>query len=351
MSRKQLSLLAASALVVTLLVLVVLPSRTGVDAPNDGETLLPGLEAVINAVDLLEVSRQGPEVVATLRRVETGWTVDELGGYPADFDTVREVLAGLARSTVRESKTANPEYFDRLGVEPLEAEGAPGTGIALSAEAQEFNILLGNRATSRNGRYARREDGGPALLTDFDADVPTAALGWVDNSVVDLGSGDVARVDITHPDGESLSVAKVSADDADFALEGLPDGRSLKSAWAVNGLAGVLSGLTFDDVATAADQDWSEPLVVTVLAFSGLQWRLELVQRDDAHWLRLSASAPYADSEGDETSAGLNDEIAVANARVNRWAYRIPSYKFDAMNKRLEDLLAPLEDADASGSG
>jgi len=55
-------------------------------------------------------------------------------------------------------------------------------------------------------------------------------------------------------------------------------------------------------------------------------------------------------TEGDSTPEDEADESStrarVINQRVSGWAYRIPQYKFDSMNKRLEDLLLAVKDTD-----
>ena len=355
MSRRHLSFLAMGAVAVVLAVLLLVPTRTGQDPGEAAPALLPGLEAGINATDRLVVRTAGPKTIATLVRSASGWQVAELAGYPADFDTLRPVLAALAQARVIETKTANPDYFDRLGVQDLEQQGAPGTLLELTAGDETRGILMGNTATNRKGRYARRTEGGPALLTGFDAEIPATLMGWVDDTIVDLSSEETARVDILHADGATLSVARKSADETDFTLgESLPEGRSLQSSWTVNSLGGVLAGLRFEAVRPSEEFDWTAPLRVTALAFSGLELRLDIVARADEegvqqHWARLVASAPYAGQDPDaESAAAIQSEAERLNGQAGGWAYRLTPYQFDAMNKRVEDLLAPPEDAAAA---
>jgi hypothetical protein len=120
-----------------------------------------------------------------------------------------------------------------------------------------------------------------------------------------------------------------------------------------------------EDVRKADSLDWSNPLLVRVLTFDGFEVRVEAVEEADAHWLRLLASAPFASvvttgpesvpdgEDADESldpgrvAEDLQARVEAFNAKVSAWAYKLPSYKFDSMNKRLEDLLKPLDGNDA----
>ena len=54
-------------------------------------------------------------------------------------------------------------------------------------------------------------------------------------------------------------------------------------------------------------------------------------------------SAVTAPEDGGET----NERAAAVNERVSGWAYRIPKYKYDAMTKRMEDLLKETDESPA----
>ena len=379
MSGKHLSFLAVAVIVVIGAVLLFVPGQTGREALPEAGLVLPDLAGQVNDATGIEVRAAGDRVVATLRRDpasgEDVWSVDELGGYPADWGTVREVLAALARAEVIEPKTDNPAYYDRLGVQDVTEADASGLLLTVSLPDAPVAVILGDEAPARGGRYLRPAGEARSVLADFDADVPEDALGWADEDVVDIAPAEVAEVEIVHPDGERLRVSKVSADDADYTLDGgVPEGRELASSWSVNALGGLLAGVVMDGVRAADEIDWSDAIALRFVTFDGLVIEASLAGVDDAHWLKLSASAPWEPSDSasaDTVDEGLEDAAQAAdsatddvaaedsaegeavtaderaseiNGRVAGWAYEIPAYKAEAMDKRLEDLLKPLED-------
>jgi len=173
--------------------------------------------------------------------------------------------------------------------------------------------------------------------------------GWLLRDVIDLAEAEVVDVTITHPDGETIHVSRVSADVTDFTLDDIPKGREVESSWAVNGLGGSLAAVLLEEVAPADQLDWSKATHLRVLTADGVEARAEVVTLDGKSWLKL-AVFPYPEQK-DEPVEGGTTELAVAdqlkriegiNKRVRGWAYSIPEFKAELMTKRKEGLLKPL---------
>ena len=157
---------------------------------------------------------------------------------------------------------------------------------------------------------------------------------------------------IRHADGDQVVARKASADDADFLLDAVEEGFEPKSAWTVNSLAGALSSLELDDAGPANAVNWDGAPTFRLLSADGLNVEVELAAGPEGgegapRWIRLRAglyttaldSGVDADGDGSETAA----RAEVINERVAGWAYRIPDYKFNAMNKRMADLVQAIE--------
>jgi hypothetical protein len=105
--------------------------------------------------------------------------------------------------------------------------------------------------------------------------------------------------------------------------------------------------------------DWSDAVNMRLMVFSGMEIMADMLESGDQYLVRLRASRPGAmrvvdPEEESETSAQQKEieERAAAevdqlvdgiNRKVEGWAYSIAKYKFDAMVKKPEDLLKPLE--------
>ena len=343
--------------VVILTVLALL--AVGLLAPDDdsngdstaGVLLLPDMAGKINDVDKVEIITAGNNTVASLIKTPDTWQLRQMGGYRADWPKLQSLLAGLAQARVIEVKTDKPEYYSRLGVEGVEPEDADSVLVKLSVGDQTTGVLIGHQAQGREGRYVRLQDMAASALVDQSLEVAREQLGWVDKRIIDINASEVAEVEILHPEDGRVLITRISADQTDFDLVDLPLDREVQSSWAVNSLASVLSMLDLETVRSEKGVDWSEAVRMRVLLFSGVEIMVDLVEAGDDRLLGLRASHPTAGLnklKGNDDIARLAVEdvakrVADINDGVNGWVYGIAGHKYNAMVKKFEDLLKPVE--------
>ena len=355
MSKTQISWLFALTIVAAV-VLMLLPGKTGIESTFEVKPLVPGLDARVNDITRVRISRGGNIPVATLVRGEKGWQIEEAELYPADWPRLKSLLAALAQANVIELKTSNPEYMDRLGLVDIEREDSSALQLELGEGEGLIVLLVGNAAREREGQFVRFADTSQALLIDRPLDVGRETADWLERGIVDLAEAEVVEVDISHPDGEQIRIRKISADDTDFSLLDIPDGREIQSKWSVNALGGSLADLQLDEVKADTAIDWSQAVKLRALTADGVEVNAELASGDGVNWLRLSAAVYPAAGDEEAVTAPRNDEsepqapasrkrVEEINHRTGGWAYSIPAYKAQLMNKRLEDLLAARKDS------
>ena len=371
----------AAALVV--LALVAFWGQRG-DAPvtQQDALFLPELEAALGDIDRVRVVGAGNETRATLERRSDSWVVAEKGGYPADIAKIRSALRALAEARIVEQKTANPEFYDRLGVESVENETASGVElVAYAGDDVRASVIVGD-SDAANLQYVRASDAATSYLVDRRIEVPRDAVGWIDTTIMDISSSRIASVTIEHPDGETVRITKNAPDDTNFTVENVPEGRELSYPGVANVLANTLRNLRLDDVAAASDELPDETTRTTFRTFDGLVVTATSYTRDGEQWVRFEASAEETagadgDDEPDDTEASEADaaeaepsepsgsadaseadadqvddgvdareEAERLNARVSGWEYRIPSYLFGQLTRRMNDLLRAIDDED-----
>lgn len=328
---------------------------------SEGEPVLPGLADVLNEIDAVTIRRAGGDTVAQLRRDEAGWVLADRDGYPANFDRIRQNLRGLAEATIFEAKTSNPEFYDRLGVSDIADADAQGTELEINAPGYGAQIIVG-RTDEGGGKlaYVRRTGEAQSYLVTASLDMGDAAADWLDNRIIDLPSARVRSVQISHPDGEILAIAKPRSESTNYTVADVPEGRSLTYDGAANAIGAALASLNLDDVqlASAVDTNGSEATVTTFESFDGLTVEVRTWALPDgvAHAFTASArdvtQAEQA-TDGDDSSADapsdaaalaqVQEEATAINARLDGWLYTIPSFKADQLTRRMSDLLAAEE--------
>jgi hypothetical protein len=348
MTTRTVAILAAA--LVVLIVLVVAGQRTSTGPAGAGDRFVPDLEAALGEIDRVTVVTANNETVATLEKRPESWVVADKNGYVANAAKLRQALTALAEARVLEQKTSTPELYGRIGVQDVTAADAGGISIALSAPGRELPTIILGLAEGSKYRYARRAGEAQSFLIDRNPDVPRAAAQWVDSVIVDVRGERVREVTITHPDGEVVRISKASAELANFDVAGVPEGRELSYPGVANTIGNALRELNLEDVeqSTAAAE---QPTVVEYRTFDGLVVRVTGVERNDENWISLEASADPAQAapaaapaDGAAASpatpaADPAAEAARINAKVGGWRYKIASFQYDQMTRRMADLL------------
>jgi len=333
-------------------VLVLVPGKNAVDNSVVDTFLLPGLAGQINDVNRVEIVTAGNTVIATLTRTTTDWRLEQMDGYHADWSKLQILLAGLAQAKVIEVKTDKPQYYRQLGVEDVSSPDADSVLVKLGIGDKTTAVVIGLPAQGRAGQYVRLQDSAASALLDRKLDVATELQDWADKRIIDINASEVAEVEIVHADGARVLITRISADQTDFDLAGLPPGREVQSSWSVNSFASSLSLLDLESVRPQEDVDWQAAVRMRLLTFSGLEIMAELVEADGQYLLQLNAGHPAAltvdygdDAIAQQAAEDVAKRVGEINQRVSGWAYGIAKYKFEGMVKTQADILKPLEDS------
>ncbi len=382
MNRKTFVILAIAALLLAGLALL---SQNGGDTASiagdsAGEPLVPGLADAIEAITAIEISGAGAARLARIERAGEDWVVAEQGGYAAATGKVNGLLIALAEARIVEEKTADPAFHSRLGVEAIDSAPATGLEVALTgSDGASFEIVLGD-AYGDGERYARLAASPQSVLIDRNPDVARDPADWVRPEIIAIPSSRVQRVEISHADGERLVIHKEARELSDYTVDSVPEGRELQYSGIANVTGSVLQALELDAVSRAPEAPGEVLATTEFRTFDGLVITVTATAAEEADsqpWLRFAASydadqainfavesvddaaaaAPPADDAGADAAAAAADtqdaeadaadepaddpsaEAAALNERLAGWQFRIPSYQYSQMTRRMDDLL------------
>jgi hypothetical protein len=336
MQKRGLILLAAATLVLVALAVVAIATggRT-VSRAAPGEVGLPALTSKLGEVASVGVRRSALEL--TFVRDGDGWFVAEKGNYPAAAGKVRQIVLGMADLALVEPKTQKAESYPRLELDD------PGKGKSTlvilkdKSGATLAEMITGKRRYDRlgagnDGVYIRKPGDSQAWLARGSLEFSDQLSSWLDRRILDLPEKRIAKVTLTQPDGAKLVITRPSAD-AKFTVEDAPADAKFKSETATRQPAMALETLDLDDVKPAADAPMPDKDVFTAsfVTFDGLTVDVRLFDRDNLHWIAVSATGTGA----------AEAEAKEIDAKVGRWTYLVPSYKATAFKTKLADLLEP----------
>lgn len=336
--RRNLATLAIAALLSVALAVLALSHQAALLEPQTAqETFFPDLPSKVRDIALIHVvSKKGAFDIAF--KPEKGWVLPDKANYPADFDTVRQTIIGMAALQTVERKTSRPDWLHYIHlVAPPKGDGVE---IALEDEdGKTLAALIAGKSedigdASAHGLYVRRLESDQSWLVRSVFDPKSDPSDWMDKNIVDVDAARIQEADVDPANGQSYEVSRDKLTDPDFQLSPIPKGREVAFPTGPDGVADAISNFTFDDVAPASNFDFTNAARVVTRTFDGLVVAVRVIQQGNDYWATLSAEAV----PGKEDAAA---EARKIDGKASGWAYKLPAFKGQQFMTSLESLLKP----------
>jgi len=367
-------------------------------APPDlqGRLLFPDLRAVLTGAHEIEITTADNSFA--LESSDTGgWTVRERHGYPAQTSTVRRFLLGVAGLEIRSRKTSNPDNYARLDlIAPEDDAESKAARVVIRDEdggqmaafmaglirpASEVDNPDPDRGVSAlkdlSQIFVRLPDAPTVWLVEGELNIARAPTDYINRTRLTDTARDTIR-SVTVTGGSDTITVTRAAQGEEFELQNIADGMRLKNQFQLNDLVDLFVNLEFEDVTAddeimwAGDGDGGIGLTATMLAFDKSTVVMEQgIDADGALWIRLRAAPPPAaepaDDAGDGEAADTGDDagdgdggdvaetadtarIDALNERWSGWAYQLPDFRAETLNRAPAELVEP-DEADDPGDG
>jgi hypothetical protein len=288
------------------------------------EAWLPGLQA--SQVEAIEIQRGGQPLVR-LQRGQSGWVLPDKADYPADQTAVATLLKALVEARKVEPRTSNPELYGRLGLADKGDPGQQGVRVTLMQAGQPSLALLIGNPGQQSGQLVRRADEAQSWLVSQRIELPATELEWLDRRVSAVPFSEVRELQLSHANGERLTLFRDKAEDAHLQVRELPKGKRLAFDGAADGMAQFFTDLRFADAAPLAQLTFEgkPALQFSLVTLAGKRLSGSLFGKADQYWLLLDQGSDLPAAE----LPGRTD-----------WAYRLEPYQYKSLAKKLTELLA-----------
>jgi len=330
MNPRRVVILLAAGLVVIAIALWLSSQRHLERSIVSGQPVLPELRSALNAVQEVRLVK-GDGSQTTLKKRESDWVVAERE-YPADSGRVRKLLLDIADLKVVEEKTRDPANYSKLGVEDVTAANASGVKVEIVNGKKPVDLIVGKPSGMKSG-YVRVPGATQSLLAAPQIAVDADPRRWLDRTLFDIPQDRVKEVAVKPEGGPAYTVNRANKEQQDFTIPNLPKGRALASTSSPNPIAGALTALTLDDVRKPAAGD--SPSHATFQTFDGLTLDVGGRKDGERHFVTFNAKSTAKETEA---------EAQKINTRAQGWEIEIPSYKYDAIFRPLEESLAKVEE-------
>lgn len=334
---------------------LLVTKREPSQAPEVGALLFPALLARVN--DVVQVDVRAGEGAFRLERKGQAWVAPGRGDYRLDGDKVHNLVVGAAGLQRLEPKTSDPARFAELGLQDPDQPDARSVEFQLRAGGDEVlaQVIVGERRAAKGDanrtEYFVRvpgEERSWLVRGTLPADADNL-VDWLDRRIATISGARIARVQVTHADGETVSAVRDAPGGGDFGYQQLPDGAELTGVWAINDIGRVLTDLSLEEVQPATQASPGDGALEAVSeTFDGLRVRLRAWRDGERTLATLGAefdealvrkSADDKPGEGLLPAAEVREEAARLDARWQPWVFELPRYKGDYLRRRQADLV------------
>lgn len=343
--RTVLALAVVTGVMVVAAVIAVLSQREATTIAADRPLAFPGLADKVNDVATIKVVSKGKTF--TIKRTDKGWGLAEKGGYPVSYEKAKTAIVGLSQLKLLESKTSDPERYERLELrDPKDKEAKSRQVILVDASGKVLaDGVIGRRNPSLfgetgGGTYLRKTGDKASWLAEGTVEIGETPNNWMIRDIVNLDAEVVKRVSIRQPDGALLVAHKDDKAQKNYTVDNVPAGRKLKSENEGKEVAGGLWRLSLEDVRPASEKPLPEKRHRSeYTTFDGLKIAVDIAVSGEDYWGQFSASVDdkVGDAKAREASAKKAKEI---NDRVTGWQYRISVGEGERLTMKMKDLLA-----------
>ena len=290
---------------------------------NELKYVVPELQTNINAIDYIDISKNENQV--TLYKKEGTWRIKQEQDFFADANKIANLLLDLRKLKLKQKKTSNPDKFSQLSLSNKGKNAA--TLLKIKAKEQMIStVYFGKKANNNNGTYIRMGDENQSWLIDGVVHINEEKDNWLVENLINLDSTKIKSVSYNPQVGKGFSINKLTPEDKNFAVSGLAENQLIKTDIKLNDFAKGLEKFAIEGIADKQKFDKLQPsIVVRFEEFSGLTYEITLFKSDEKHLMKVNV---------------INSTNASAFVKsLPKWLYVIPKYKYDSLNKKLNDIL------------
>jgi hypothetical protein len=243
------TLLITIGVLAVLSMIVAVVRRPSPAASADARINQPLVEAAtIEKASTLRLTEAG-KIVELNRQSDGTWRVASYHDFPADFTKLSTLVGNLTTAKLQRLVTSNPERISRLEFKDTKIELLDNTGKELWA------AMLGKTAET-GGRFIRFSSEPKAYLASLNVWLDPEPKNWANTTLINVKPEDIAKVEITFPQGQALTITRAKKDDP-WKAQPVASERSV-DAGKVSALLSSLTNLRFTETLDLNDPKVAE---------------------------------------------------------------------------------------------
>lgn len=293
------------------------------------QALFSDLQKHVDEVDSIRLENANGVILdAVLQDTTEGnsaWSAADKDNYPLDQEKVITLLNSLVSAKLDSAKTAKAENHSRLGLQDITTKDSQAQLLVVSAGERNWQILMGNTASSGKGVFVRNPGENQTWLTKTALTVPDDSNAWLQSRILNLGTDSL--VSVSREGHWSAVVAQPETDGGtlSWTLENMPEGRELNYESIVKNTVDDILELELEELVQQKPYD---------LAGAVPESQITVTTSDEGE----IEIALY--KSGDDNLVSYNSENS--NAHWSQWVYKVSDFQAGRLKKDIESFLQAL---------
>ncbi len=336
------------------------------------------LFAALPVNDIASVSIISPESTVNIVKGDKVWEVKERSGFPADFETLSDLILKISKLKIGRTFDASAETLKRMKLKSPEDADADTNekGVKIifknKDEKEIESIILGSERQSKSGsrgQYLTTKGGNTVFLVDksfrFMKKTPPE---WLSKDILNIKAEAIESVSL-FADTSDKPVYRLRRPEKSKAakLSNIPDGR-MASVSKIDQVFEAIGPLAISDVSSGSDKA-GQKMRLEYQLYDGKVVTIYPVHKktgDDAYSLQITVAfnpeyKPTTSAEADKgdkketkdtskTPETVKKEAEDLNNLLSDWTFSVEKWQFQSFITTVEGLLEEKKDKEKTAS-
>ena len=301
------------------------------DAGVSDLKFLPELKQQLADIEKIEIDSTD-SVVLELKN--EAWNVASKHHYPADSNSIRQLIYGMADLKRLEKKTADESLLDKIDL-AQDSDAAVRVKLITAGNKIIHDVLFGKSKPALSGEgqqwFVRHYDDSQSWLVSGPLLLNGKTYHWLDKTLLSLDTIEIDEI-VLHAGQDDRLVLKRAQDSQAFELQGKLSSETIQD-YKIDEIIESIDSLALEDVRpkTPGETDRSQS-TIALTTTTALQLFITVIDAQQG-WISLQAES-------------VDDDPAAAqllNDKWSNWEFQIPTYKMDVFLQTRDDLIHETE--------
>ncbi len=368
MNNRQLTIAAAVLVVLVSLFFIVSRKRDATWKRGTDAIVKNPLIEDLNVNSIANLTLKGQVATVSISRGKDGWTVNERGGFPANFNKVRRFLLKLTKLEIVQRPRVVESQFAELGLVKPNPK-AKKSGVELRIGNANGDVMLGlilgdphvppskgdnpyGARVQPDGRYVLLDGSkSPALVSDALPNAIPDPAAWIDDQALKVTN--ILSVALLGLNSKKEWEIRRMSLSAPWILDGMSKDESPKP-YLMSSATSAFRTMRLNDVIALDSKKvaklFDKAKTVVVRTGDNFVYKIRVAVKGDKGYLKynISADIPEKPASGEKDEKANKRwrerrEALVAKLerekKVSKWIFEYPKYQIDSLLKKRSDFV------------